>query len=319
MRRSTSTRKLTPKLSAMVCASIMIAFDSARVAGSVQITSSVAWVRALIGLRQTLPHSLSQISSRMRSSTGACMPAVTNISESRCTSEVCLARGLAEREAVAIDVTDHAGRLDLGRGIDDAADRALRRQFAPLPAAGIDALQRRSLMGAAMPVEIPVGNAVDRGDDAGVRSEQRLHLLEHAGDGMRLQADDDVILRPEFGGIVGAARMHHALFVADQELEPVGAHRGEMGAARHQADIDARARKLHTEIAADRAGAVDADFHGVFRKSQWVTIPASEQAPAQKIVSDRRVAAEVRETNVRPKWPAGRWLPRQTRSRCRGC
>ena len=79
---------------------------------------------------------------------------------------------------------------------------------------------------------------------------------------MRLQADDDEILRAEFGGIVGAARMHHALLVADQELQPVGAHGGEMRAARHQADIGARARELHAEIAADRAGAVDTDFHG---------------------------------------------------------
>ena len=84
---------------------------------------------------------------------------------------------------------------------------------------------------------------------------------------MRLQADDDEVLRSEFGRIVGAARMHHALLVTDQELEPVGAHRGEMRAARHQADIDARARELHTEIAADRTGAVDTDFHGIFRKA----------------------------------------------------
>ena len=67
---------------------------------------------------------------------------------------------------------------------------------------------------------------------------------------------------PELGRIVGAARMHHALLVADQELQPVVAHGGEMRAARHQADIDACARELHAEIAADRAGAVNADFHG---------------------------------------------------------
>ena len=56
------------------------------------------------------------------------------------------ARGLAERKAVAIDMADHAGRLDLGRGIDDASDGALGAEFAPLPAAGIDALQRRTLV-----------------------------------------------------------------------------------------------------------------------------------------------------------------------------
>src|SRR2546430_5144467 len=40
MRRSTSTRNLTPKDSAIACASSMIAFDSARVGGSEQITRS---------------------------------------------------------------------------------------------------------------------------------------------------------------------------------------------------------------------------------------------------------------------------------------
>ena len=70
------------------CVSTMIARDSARVEGSVQITSSVAWVSALIGLKQTLPQSFSQISSRMRSSTGAFRPAATKSSARRCTSEV---------------------------------------------------------------------------------------------------------------------------------------------------------------------------------------------------------------------------------------
>src|SRR5438445_572746 len=46
-----------------------------------------------------------------------------------------LGGGLAERKVVAVDVTDHAGRLDLGGGIDDAADGALGADFAPLPSA----------------------------------------------------------------------------------------------------------------------------------------------------------------------------------------
>ena len=138
-------------------------------------------------------------------------------------------------------------------------------ELAPLPAAGIDALQRRPLVAAAVPVEIPIGNPVDRGDDAGSRAEQRRHRLDRAGDGMRLQADDHEILRPEFGGVVGAARPHHAFFVIDQQFQSVGAHRGEMGAARDQADIGAGAHQLHSEISADRAGAVDADFHEISR------------------------------------------------------
>src|SRR5882724_5135816 len=78
---------------------------------------------------------------------------------------------------------------------------------------------------------------------------------------MRLQADDHKILMPKLGGIVGAARPYHALFTADPQFEPIGAHCGKMCAPRDQADIGARARKLHTNISADRAGAVDTDFH----------------------------------------------------------
>src|ERR1700722_11960756 len=158
-------------------------------------------------------------------------------------------------------MADYAGRFDLGGGIDDTSDGTLRSQFAPLPAAGIDTLQRRALVAAAMLVEIPIRDSIHRRDDAGMRPEQGLHRLDRPGDGMRLQADDDEILMPEFGGIIGAAWPHDAFFVADQEFEAVGAHGGEMGAARDQADIGARAGQLYAEISADRAGAVDANFH----------------------------------------------------------
>ena len=175
-----------------------------------------------------------------------------------------LARGLAEGKAIAIDMADHAGHLDLGRGIDDASDGALRRKLAPLPSAGIDAFKDRTFVTAAVPVEIPVGNAIDGGDDARSRPEQRLHRFDHAGNGMRLQANNDKILRPKLGGIVGAARPHHALFIADQQFKSAFAHRGQMRSPRHQADVGACARQLHPEIATDRAGSVDADFHDMF-------------------------------------------------------
>ncbi len=116
-------------------------------------------------------------------------------------------------------------------------------------------------MVSAMLVEIPVGNAVDGGDDPGVRPEQRLHRVDRTGDGMRLQAHDHEILVSELGWIVGAVRPHHVQPIADQQFEPVLAHCGEMRAARDQADVGAGACKVNPKISADRAGAVDADFH----------------------------------------------------------
>src|SRR5712671_2820302 len=171
--------------------------------------------------------------------------------------------GFAEWKAVAIDMPDDAGRLDLRRRIDDAPDRALRTQFAPLPSAWIDTLKGRSLALVAVLVEVPVRNPVDRSDNPRVRAQQRLDRFDDAGDRMRLQANDDEILRSQFGGVVGAAGMHDALFITNQQLEAVGTHRGQVSAARDQADIRSRQRQLHAEIAADRAGAVNTDFHAV--------------------------------------------------------
>ena len=78
---------------------------------------------------------------------------------------------------------------------------------------------------------------------------------------MGLQRDDDIVLRTEFGGIVGAVQMLDALLAVDEELEAVLLHRFEMGAARDQAHFGPGTRKLHAHIAADGSCTVDADFH----------------------------------------------------------
>ena len=78
---------------------------------------------------------------------------------------------------------------------------------------------------------------------------------------MGLQADDDEILMSKLGWIVGAARVHHALLVTNQQFEPMSAHRGEMRPSCDETDVGARACKLHAQISADRACAVDTDFH----------------------------------------------------------
>jgi hypothetical protein len=138
MRRSTSTRNLTPKRSAIALVSSMIAFDSARVTGSEQISSSVAPVSALIGLKQAAPQFqpdlIADAVEHRRGHAGFG-------EQSRQPLDVGgdFARGLADRKMVAIDVADHTRLDDFGRGINDAADRALRSQLPPLAAAGIDA------------------------------------------------------------------------------------------------------------------------------------------------------------------------------------
>src|SRR3954453_21327342 len=61
-----------------------------------------------------------------------------------------------------------------------------------------------------------------------------------------------------------------------------------MSPAGHQAHVRAGARQLHAEIAADRAGAVNADFHGLFREDENENSSA-RYAPVLSKVSGRRV------------------------------
>ena len=128
-----STRKVAPKRVAISCASVIMCIDSARRLGSVATMSSVARVSALIGLKQRLPHSFSQISLRMSFRTGASKPAASSTSDRRMQRSEMLPIGLAERELVAVNVPHHAGLDDLGGRIDHAADRPLRPDRRPLP------------------------------------------------------------------------------------------------------------------------------------------------------------------------------------------
>ena len=54
------------------------------------MSTRVAWVRALMGLKERLPHSLSQISARMSSSTKDLNPAWLKQSATRCTRSLWL-------------------------------------------------------------------------------------------------------------------------------------------------------------------------------------------------------------------------------------
>ena len=80
---------------------------------------------------------------------------------------------------------------------------------------------------------------------------------------MRLQRDDDGILRAELGGVVGCADLGPALLAAGAHADAAGLHRREMRPARDQRDLRPALCKLQPEVGADRARADDADFHNV--------------------------------------------------------
>ena len=88
MRFSSGTRNEIPSFDATSCASVIIFAASARASGNRQMSTRVAWVSALIGLKERLPHALSQISERMFSSTGALNPARCSVSDNALTLSV---------------------------------------------------------------------------------------------------------------------------------------------------------------------------------------------------------------------------------------
>src|SRR6266853_1748925 len=83
----------------------------------------------------------------------------------------------------------------------------------------------------AFSVEIPPRQAVDRGNDHGVGSDESLQPRQHRGYRMRLEADENRILDPEIGGLRRRAqRMDFRLASGNQGQSP-SADRLEMSTA----------------------------------------------------------------------------------------
>jgi len=76
---------------------------------AVMRSSRRAGQRGHIGLKQRLPHSFTQISSRMRARTGAFQPGRHQQPRQRLHARAAAAVGLAEAETVAVAVRDDAG------------------------------------------------------------------------------------------------------------------------------------------------------------------------------------------------------------------
>ena len=121
MRLSIDTRNLTPSFSAMSCASFIMRAASSRVSANWQMSTSVAWVSALIGLKERLPHALSQISERMSSSTRDLSPAFTKVSCRDFARSVVLPSSSPIAETVSPTWWITPGEVTAAPRIDDAA------------------------------------------------------------------------------------------------------------------------------------------------------------------------------------------------------
>ena len=169
--------------------------------------------------------------------------------------------GCAEREFVAVFVTYDPWGDDLGGRIHHAADCSLDAQQPRLFAAGIDALERGMAEDVSRAVKIPVREAVARRDDVRIIAEQRQHGFNRAPDLMCLERDDDAVLRSQLRRSIGTGQMLNSLLAIDLQPQSPGCHRREVFPTRNQTHVDTGARKLGTEITANRPSAEYADLH----------------------------------------------------------
>jgi hypothetical protein len=198
MRLSSVTRNSMPSLCATACASRIIAAASSRVSGYWQMSTSVECDRLLIGLKVRLPHSFSQISERMLSSTGALKPALVKHADTRIDAIAARTIEFADREAIAFDVTNHTRRDQLGCRVHDAADDPLGRNLVGDCCRWGQRCAPAARQRAAMVVEVPEGNAVLHRHDHGLGSEELGQVVGHGLDLMRLHRQDHDVLRAGF-------------------------------------------------------------------------------------------------------------------------
>jgi len=140
-----------------------------------------------------------------------------------------LAVEFADREAVALDVVNHARRRRRRRRIDHAADDAVRIDIPGQHARGIETFQLVIIVLAAELLEIPPRQPVLNGQHDGVGSEHRIDVPHHLVEEMRLHRQHDDILLAGFGRLVDGFHSGGLdLAVMPLELEPVLLDRGKI-------------------------------------------------------------------------------------------
>ena len=216
-----------------------------------------------IGPLSRLFSSLAQTSTRIFSETlQGSPPALKSAASATARSDAAVVRLAEDQLAGGADHLRHA-RLRLGAGgIDHAADGARRADRVPDDVARIGLRHPAAVLGAAMAGVVPPGDAVGDEDHRRIRPQQRPDGAGDAAQRRHLGADHHRILRGRArpGRRPGAGRtcMSPSGGADDQ---PLRLHGGEVGAARDDGQIGPALGQAAGEVAADRAGAEDADLH----------------------------------------------------------
>ncbi len=169
----------------------------------------------------------------------------------------------AETEPVVLFVSDDAGRLNLAGRVDNAADDALGADRLPDAPAGIDGLEAVVLPGTFELVEVPPGQPVLGCHHCSVRPQQRHNGVQGGRHRVRLDREDDVVLRPGIAAVGDQCGVGDAFYAVLDELEAVSLHRRQVRAARDQRHVRAGQRELRPHVATDGARAEDGDPHRV--------------------------------------------------------
>ena len=182
-----------------------------------------------------------------------------------------LAVEFADREAIALDMVNHAGRDGRRRRINQAADDAVGIDLPGQDARGIETFQPVIVVLAAEPLEVPPRQAVLNGQHDGVGTEHRIDIPHHLIEEMRLHRQHDDVLLAGLGRLVDGLHFGGVhLAVMPLELEAVFLDRREVCALVDDGDVLARERKLGRQQAADGARADHADLFLLGRRAQQV-------------------------------------------------
>ena len=222
----------------------------------------VARASALIGLKEMLPSSLIQMSLRRSGSTGHLRPPARMASLNARQRAETAAVGLADGEPGAFQMPYDPGPSSLGRGVDDAADGPFGREHRTDRAARVDALDAVAVVRAAVPVEVPPGDAVLGGDDRCRVVQQRLDQRPARRVRVGLQAQEDEVDRADLGRVVGGVGAGGEVPARAEHPHSVPPHGRQMRSTGDEVHIGARAVERGADVGADRTGAENCDFHG---------------------------------------------------------
>src|SRR5919204_4427042 len=124
-----------------------------------------------------------------------------------------------------------------------------------------------------MVLKIPPRHTVLRADDEGVRAEERRQLRGERSETVSLDAKEDRIRLPDRRQVAGRVNLHLEIAVGSDDSQTALLHRLEMRTAGEQDNVSPCLRQTRADIAANRAGADDRDFHEAFCAYTFATTP----------------------------------------------